>query len=292
MTNYRSKSTLALAAMIALPVLSWAGTAEKAKAADAPAEKINSSAITGDIGVGVYSSMYSRGQILAKHSPTILPYIDLFATAYEGDGFLNKAVLSLNVTEYYTNPGTFRKKPAISSGNNAAWYENDFVPGIALTFGKLTVSESYHLYLTPNDTTAGTFKGLNSSISYDDGDLLGAFALHPSVTYMQCTYSHGSYFEGAVSPGFSSGDVAVAIPLTIGFFEDNFGGTGKNGFAYFSAGVKVTYTLPMPKTYGTWAANIGATYYSKDTKVTEAGRFTDGVKDDDISLSAGIQVNF
>jgi len=33
MTNNRSKSTLALAAMIALPVLSWAGTAEKAKAA-------------------------------------------------------------------------------------------------------------------------------------------------------------------------------------------------------------------------------------------------------------------
>jgi len=285
MTHSYLKSTLALATLIALPTLSWAGTTTKAPAAATPVEKINSSAITGDIGLSVYSVMYSRGSILAKQEPTILPYVDLFATAYEGDGFINKAVISLNITEYYSHTKTVTKV------SNNSWYENDFVPGIALTSGKFTLSESLHIYTTPNDNTAQTFMGLNTSVSYDDGDLLGALALHPSVTYMQRTNSHGQYFEGGVAPGISSGPLAVGFPLTIGIGEDNFYGP-KDGFAYFSAGVKLTYTLPVPKTYGAWSANVGATYYSKDVAVTEQGGFKDKVKDNDVSYTAGLQINF
>ena len=296
MTQNYLKSTLALAAIVALPTLSWGGTTTKA-AAPAPAEKINSSAITGDIGVGVYSAMYSRGQILFNQNPTILPYIDLFATAYEGDGFLNKAVLSLNITEYYGH----KKVPG--SGSNSSWYENDFIPGIALTFGKVTISESIHWYTSPNNTVGSTtFQGLNSSIGFDDGDLLGAFALHPAFTYMQKMNGHGGYYEISAGPGASSGPISIAFPVALGYGEDGFYGaaTGKapkNGFAYFSVGTKITYTLPVPKTYGTWALSAGVTYYSKDTEVTEQSSFVSGgnptsLKDNDVVASAGLQVNF
>ncbi|MEI6871964.1 MAG: hypothetical protein WCL08_06745 [Verrucomicrobiota bacterium] len=296
MTQSHLKSTLALAAIVALPTLSWAGTTTKA-AAPTPVEKINSSAITGDIGVSVYSAMYSRGQILFNQNPTILPYIDLFGTAYEGDGFLNKAVLSLNITEYYGH----KKVPG--SGSNSSWYENDFIPGIALTFGKVTISESIHWYTSPNNTAGSTtFQGLNSSISYDDSDLLGALALHPSFTYMQKINGHGGYYEVSGGPGFSSGPVSLAFPLAVGFGEDGFygaeaGKAPKNGFAYFSVGSKVTYTLPMPKTYGTWALSAGVTYYAKDTKVTEQASFVANgspttLKNNDIVGTAGLQLNF
>jgi hypothetical protein len=300
MTHSYLKSTLALATLIALPTLSWAGTTTKAPAAATPVEKINSSAITGDIGLSVYTTMYSRGSILFKENPTILPYIDLFGTVYEGDGFLNKAVLSLNITEYYGH-----KKIPGNLTNNSHWYENDIIPALALTFGKVTITEGYHNYTTPNG--GGTFEGLNSSIGFDDGDLLGAFALHPSFTYMQRNNSHGQYYEVAVGPGFSAGDVSVSFPAAIGFGEDGFYGTAldpvtgkpttKDGFAYFSLGTSVSYALPMPKTYGVWKLTAGVTYYHKDINVTEHASAvnvskTAPVKNDDVSASAGIVINF
>jgi hypothetical protein len=41
----------------------------------------------------------------------------------------------------------------------------------------------------------------------------------------------------------------------------------KNGYAFTSVGVNLAYTLPVSKSYGTWTANAGATYYTLDNKV-------------------------
>lgn len=287
MIKSHTTPALALIASVALPALSWAGAPEKAKSAPAPVEKINSSAITGDIGVSVYTTMYSRGSILFKQNPTILPYLDLAAVVYEGDGFLNKAVLGLNITEYYGHV-----KGNDGTKSNAHWYENDLIPSLALTFGKVTITEGYHNYTTPNSTDVNkTFEGLNSSISFDDGDLLGAFALHPSFTYMQRTNAHGQYFEGAVAPGTSLGDLALTLPVTVGIGEQNFYGP-KDGYAYFSVGLNAAYTLPVSKTYGVWKLLAGVTYYSKDVGVTEQGPFKDQVKSNDVSANVGLVINF
>ncbi|MEI6713301.1 MAG: hypothetical protein WCO60_06085 [Verrucomicrobiota bacterium] len=279
MKNISSASLLA--ALVAFPAMSFAGTPTKAAPAPAAPEP---SIFSGDIGFNAMTSSYSRGSILGNHGPSIIPYMDLYATAYEGTGFINKIVLGLNVTEYYMRPGNLYA----GTGSHKSWYENDFIPSIALTAGKFTLTESYHVYETPNAPGRNsTFTGLNSSLSFDDGDLMGAFALHPSVTYMQKVSGHGNYFEGAVGPGFSMGNVGVAFPMAIGFNGDSFGGTGtKSGWGYFSYGVKLTYTLPVPKKYGTWTANTGLTAYAKDKKVVG------GTSDSDLVLSGGLQVAF
>jgi hypothetical protein len=45
----------------------------------------------------------------------------------------------------------------------------------------------------------------------------------------------------------------------------------KNGYAFTSVGLNVAYTLPVSKSYGTWTANAGATYYTLDSKVVGNG---------------------
>jgi hypothetical protein len=292
MTNKSVAQICALAAVVIMPSLSWAGTTTKSTGAATPApapEKLNESAITGDIGLNVVTAYYFRGAIQNNHSPSFQPYADIFLKAYEGDGFLNKAVFGLGVWESYTNAATEgrnSKRPNSYTGtsykqgssSNSTWYESDITPSIALTFGKVTITETYLFYSSPNNQFTSN-QGLSSKIGYDDGDLLGAFALHPTFTLIhetdgkealidnttQTTSKHGNYWEIAAAPSYSAGPVTLTLPLTAGFGSQSY--YAKNGFGYFSAGLNAAYALPIAKTYGTWTANAGATYYSLDKNV-------------------------
>ncbi len=296
MTNKSVAQICAIAAVVALPTLSWAGTSAKdaqgVKAAPAP-QKLQESAITGDIGVNVVTSYYSRGIIQNNHSASYQPYADIFLKTYEGDGLLNKVVLNASIWDSFSNPATWPKNYATATKaapTTKSWYESDFTPGIALTFGKVTLTETYLFYFSPNDQF-DTFEGLNSKLAYDDSDLLGAFALHPSVTYLKELVGNGGtnsrkggYWEAAVAPGFSAGPVAVTVPITAGFGTSKF--YDKDGYGYLSAGLNLAYTLPVSKSYGTWTANVGGTYYNINRSA--AG----GTMSNDVVGSAGIAVAF
>jgi hypothetical protein len=304
MTNKSVAQICALAAIVALPTLSWAGTesaasgstkgsasssgSSKAKSKSASAvvaapEKLQESAISGDIGINVVTAYYSRGVIQSKHSASFQPYADLNFKAFEGDGFLNKAVFSLGIWESFTNnPG--------STATTKNWYESDLNPTLALTFGKVTLTESYLMYFSPSDSF-GDFHGLNSKISYDDADILGALALHPSLTLLKelsgkagSGTKKGEYWELAVTPGFSAGAVAVTLPIALGTGSGNF--YTKDGYGYTSAGLNLSYTLPVAKSFGAWTANIGGTYYN--LKKSAVG----GASTNDVVGSAGVAVAF
>jgi len=285
MTKKSVAQICAVAAVVALPTLSWAGTETKSKTTAAPAPaKLQESAISGDIGLNVVTAYYSRGIIQTNHSASFQPYADFNFKAYEGDGFLNKAVISLGIWESYSN----QKLDHASSTKN--WYESDFTPGIALTFGKVTLTETYLMYFSPNDSFKD-FGGLNSKLSYDDSDLLGALALHPSVTYLKeldgkagSGPSKGDYWELAVAPGIAAGPVALTFPVTLGFGSSHF--YAKDGYGYVSAGLNAAYTLPVSKSYGTWTVNLGGTYYNINK--TSLG----GNADNDVVGTAGIAVAF
>jgi hypothetical protein len=283
----------ALAATVALPSLAWAGTETKAKTKPAPVpapEKLQESAITGDIGITAVTSYYSRGIIQSNHSASLQPYADINFKAFEGDGFLNKAVISLGIWESFTNQ---KLAPGIKSSTRS-WYESDLTPGIALTFGKVTLTESYLMYFSPNDSF-GDFQGINSKLAYDDSDLLGALALHPSVTFLKELYGNagsgdrkGEYWELAVAPGFSAGAATVTFPVALGAGSNHF--YARDGYGYVSAGINLAYTLPVSKSYGTWTANVGGTYYNTNKAATAPG---DARKaDNDVVGSAGIAVAF
>jgi len=294
MTQKSAAKFVAIAALVAMPSLSWAGTAPKQikPINPAAAEKLQESAISGNIGMNVVTSYYYRGILQAggKHSPSFQPFADIYFKAYEGDGALNKAVVNISVWDSFTNPAAFTGNPNI--GSKKAWFESDFTPGIALTFGKVTLTETYMVYSYPNDPATGTSTNLNSKLSFDDGDLLGAYALHPSITHMveltgnagTVAAKKGQYWEAAVAPGISAGPVAVTFPIALAFGSSKF--YNKDGYAYTSAGINLAYTLPVAKSYGTWTVNTGATYYNTSKAATG------NASDNDVVGSVGMAVAF
>jgi len=299
MTKKSVAQICAIAAVVALPTLSWAGTStSKSLKASAPApapQKLQESAITGDIGLNVVTAYYSRGIIQNNHAPSFQPYADIFFKAYEGDGFLNKAVLNISVWNSFTKKSTFSG----STSSTRSWYESDFTPGIALTFGKVTLTESYLIYMSPNDVFP-TAEGLQSKLSFDDSDLLGALALHPSFTHLKelsnklgttdsvgptaGSSKGGSYWELAIAPGIAAGPVNLTFPISVAFGSDSF--YQKDGYGYTAAGVNAAYTLPIDKSFGTWTANLGGTYYNLNR--TAVG----GNAHNDVVGTAGLAVAF
>jgi hypothetical protein len=283
MTNKSVAQICAIAAVVIMPSLSWAGTTSKtvASKATAPApEKLNESFITGDLGLNVVSAYYFHGVLENNHSPSFQPYADIFLKAYEGDGALNKVVFGLGVWESYNTDAKYKHV-----GNNSAWFEHDVTPSVALSFGKVTITETYQFFSSPNSQFTDS-QALNSKLSFDDADLLGAFALHPSVSLTheldgkqaidtsvaanaRFVAKHGNYWEAAVAPSYSAGPVTVTLPVVMAFGTESY--YQKNGYAFTSVGLNVAYTLPVSKSYGTWTANAGATYYTLDSKVVGNG---------------------
>jgi len=300
MTNKSVAQICAIAAVVIMPSLSWAGTTSKtvvSKTTAPAAEKLNESFITGDLGLNVVSAYYFHGVLENKHKPSLQPYADIFLKAYEGDGALNKVVFGLGVWESYTDAATVSTRNNVTasykkhSGNNSAWFEHDVTPSVALSFGKVTITETYQFFSSPNDQFDDS-QALNSKLSFDDADLLGAFALHPSVSLTHevdgkqvgTKSKHGNYWEAAVAPSYSAGPVTLTLPLVMAFGAQSY--YDKNGYAFTSAGLNVAYTLPVSKSYGTWTANAGATYYTLDSKVvgTSANR--------DVVAQGGLGVAF
>lgn len=303
MTKKSVAQICAIAAVVALPTLSWAGTTasktKSTKAAPAPApQKLQESAITGDIGINVVTSYYSRGVLQENNAPHFQPYADFFFKAYEGDGFLNKAVINLSVWNSFGKHayGSAGTGGADTSNSSKSWFESDFTPGIALTFGKVTLTESYLIYMSPNDAFP-TAESLQSKLSFDDSDLLGALALHPSFTYLKEIENKmgsgagkgGNYWELAVAPGVAAGPVNLTFPIAVGFGSNDF--YKKDGYGYTSAGINAAITLPVDKSYGTWTANIGGTYYNlNNSAVGVDNRF--GTAHNDVVGTLGLAVAF
>ncbi|MEI6713287.1 MAG: hypothetical protein WCO60_06015 [Verrucomicrobiota bacterium] len=305
MTKNTVAQFCAIAAVVALPTLSFAGTPAKKCCAPAP-EKLAESAITGDIGVNVVSAYYSRGVVNVDHSASFQPYLDLNFKAYQGDGFINKAVVGLGLWNSFSDTGSHKKPVVAGSSTTNTWYESDFLPSIALTSGKFTLTETFLIDTYPGDT-AKTALGLQSKLAFDDSDLLGAFALHPAFTHVAefegkvgnggpvgntpgraagTNQKEGNYWELSIAPGTAVGPINVTLPMALAFGTNGF--YNKNGYGYFSAGLNLAYTLPVSKSYGTWTANTGVTYYNTANGLNNATQ----TPQNDVVVSAGLGLAF
>ena len=288
MTKKSVAQICAVAAVVALPTLSWAGTETKSKtAAPAPA-KLQESAIFGDIGLNVVTAYYYHGAIQQNHSASFQPYADINFKAFEGDGFLNKATINFGIWNSLTNPATNKAWTGPKS-----WVESDFTPGVSLTFGKVTLTESFQFMFFPNESMPETSESIVSKLSFDDSDLLGSLALHPSITHQHEVSGKaangpgdrkGDYWEAAIAPSLAAGPVTVTLPVTLGFGSSKY--YLKDGYGYLSAGINAAYTLPLSKTYGTWTVNVGGTYYNLNKSAVG------GNADNDVVGNVGLGVSF
>ncbi len=258
-TTTAQRSAL-VAAMLAIPAVSFAGIGAPAKEAVTVIEKVKESCISGDLGIDVYSQYVFHGLVLENQGAILQPYANFYFKVYEGDGFLNQIDVVLGVwNSFHSN------HPSLST--TRSWYEFDFLAGFNFNFAKnFTISPIYVAYTSPGDYF-NTAHVLQVRFAYNDGDLLGAFALNP---YVMAEFEldgkagngtdEGIYYEVGIAPGTTLGPIAVSFPIKAGFGSNDYFANDEN-YGFFAAGVALGYQLPMPECLGTWTASANATYY-------------------------------
>lgn len=301
MTKRTIATLSAFAAAAFIGSTAYAGTPVKAKDNKAPKEVVKESCITGDLGVDFTSNYISRGVPQENQGVIAQPYTDLYFKIYEGSGALTKATINLSTwSSVHSHKGPF------AGATTSSWYEFDYAAGITLQFGKLSVTPSFLAILSPNDSFADNYNA-NINISYDDSDLLGAFAMHPHVTVMfeldgkaGTGAEEGIYYEVGIAPSFQAGPATISIPLNVGlgsggFYGNPVTGTGDDTYGFFSAGVAAELPLHfLPECLGQWALKANVTYYNLGDNTAASG-ITNGITDGDDnqwSFGGGVVVRF
>ena len=255
--------------------MSYAGTDAPA-AATPPPPKSN---ISGDLGVAIVSEYLSRGLVLENQGAIVQPYLDIYYKMYEGTGFINSASLQLG----FWSSVNSHLQPVIGSANTTPhWYEIDWTPTISVTFAKnFTLSLAYFEFDSPSSMFE-TARSINTSLSYNDSDLLGAYALHPHFTVLAELPAPGAaglgkggwYYETGVAPSYtfapkSTYPVTLTVPVTAGFGSSNF--YGSSNFGYISTGITASVPLAfIPSSFGSWTATAGYSYYYLANTVADA----------------------
>jgi len=242
-----------------------------------PVEQEKKDLFSGSVGVALTNAYIFLGLVQDKDTLIAQPYLNLNLTLYEGEGFLNNVMFMLPLWSSIHDINL----PAPNGSNNKAWYEFDITPGFMFTFAKnWTFMISDYIYTSPGDYFA-TSNNLNLGLSYNDSDLLGAFALHPHFYFQQELTHHAGlafengvpfspdapkaqYYEFGIAPGYTFGKhstypVTVALPTAAAFGSNGFYG---QGFGYFSTGADVSVPLAfIPSSYGSWKTTVGGRYY-------------------------------
>lgn len=313
-------ATLALGALAALPMTAQAGTevaTGKESKPVVPPAAAEPSNISGDVGFAFVSTYYSRGILQGPQGKAgfeFQPYLDLYFKLYEDDKatFLNKVQLNLG---FWANIAS-NTKPALGgpvTRGLSSWTEFDWMPGISFVLAKnFTLTVTYFEFDYPAQGSSPQ-RSINTSLSYDDTDLLGMWALHPHVTYLQEITGNpsgghaglglaggtklGQYYEVGIAPSFtflksSKYPITLTLPVTAGFGSNGFYGTG---FGYASAGG--TFSVPLafiPASFGSWTASAGGTYYYLGKFTSRAnGQYSNSGVDHDAGVaSVGLGLTF
>ena len=275
-----TKHSIAAACALTLAAVGFTSTGfagTEAKAAKVVQETIKETCITGDIGLGVVSEYISRGVVQENQGFIAQPYLDLYFKLYEGTGFFNKVSLNGGLWSSFHSNHTL----ATPGTSFAAWYEQDWTVGLAITFAKnftLTASWFDEEFVSSNARGGA----VNVNLAYDDTDLLGAWALHPHVAVLKSMIgnyvgvtggANAWYYEAGIAPGFVVGKggtypVAVTIPLTVGLGSETYNG---DDFGFFSAGVTAAVPLAfVPSCYGSWSYTTGFTYVYQGSQAAAA----------------------
>ena len=239
---------------------------ETAPAQDAVSQEA-ASRFSGSAQVGVADKYIYHGYILENQGAIIQPEFEVLARFYSGQGIVTGASLRLYVfSSFQTHESRAEKTDAMIH----AWYEVQVETGIVLELAKhFTFSASYVRFESPNHA----FIAANAAefiLSVDDSKWLGAYALHPHVSWFRPfpggwqSSDEGSYFEFGIEPersfGKSERQITVSLPIAVGLGQKRYY-LGEH-FGFFSAGVAVTIPLPfIPSGFGEWNLAMSGTYY-------------------------------
>jgi len=240
-----------------------------------------------------FASAYNtpRGMMVRENGLTVQPLFLTFIDVYKGDGFINTVKV---VGGCWNDLGTegVSKNPPYGRGPQTNWTEIDPIGGISVGFAKNFTLDVTYIGFAEQILNIGMVHNLEIKLSFNDSDLLGAWALHPYFSYWQelenkttdadvpqavlgpspFSGKHpqpGSsyYFEFGIAPGYTfknAGNLKVEAPCRImfpdsRFYGDYYGSSSTVGLV--EAGLKATLPLPhMPKGYGNWSTYVGFRY--------------------------------
>jgi len=252
-----------------------------------------------------FGSAYNtpRGMMVRANGLTIQPLFLTFIDLHKSDGFSVKAVAGC-----WNDLGTegVSKNPPYGSDPKTNWTEIDPIGGLSFGLGKNFTLDVTYIGFAEQILNIGMVHNLETKLSFNDSDYLGAFALHP---YILCWYElenkatdaavpyavlgaspfsgghpqPGSsyYFELGIAPSYTfknAGNLKVEAPCRLLFPDSRFYGEyygSSSALALIEAGLKATLPLPnMPKGYGTWSTYAGFKYqYYNDKNLANLQTF-------------------
>jgi len=268
MTHHRSKSSLALAAMVALPVLSWAGTAEKVHAAEAAPAKPS---ITGNLSLNLDSHFVSFGGDVWKGGNKFSAI--LFHPSLE----LNKAITN----DFKLILGTWwdvndRAPQDSTSAIGKRVQEVDVWLGGAYTTGIVTTTALYQqwMYAGKNEQ-AGELK---FSV---DTFLKPSLLIHERFA---TGYDNGTVVVLSAAYDVKAGPVSVSFPAAVEYETKGYHGGTKAGIGYGSLGVTGSVPVDFVSKDATFSVGVIGYATSKD--------IMGNPKDTFLTYTTGISIPF
>jgi hypothetical protein len=290
-------ATLAPLAMIAVLAAPARAHDEDAAASDKSEEAVETDDDADDPNTGALSITFDNS----------------FTTAYMFRGIMNErdgliwqpsVELSLNVFEAEEGVvqsvdlgvGTWISFHTEETFGHDEMYEVDYYPSLSVTWaGGITSAVTYYFYTSPNNAFE-TVEEIAVDLSYDDSELLGAFALNPTATFAFETHrssfggtGKGAVFELGLEPGVEvelpceKGDeypIALTFPFKMGLSMDDYykNGPDENTFGYARLGFHFGVPIAcIPPRFGGWSVTNGFDLYFLGDSVHEYTKDTFGM---------------
>ena len=275
---------------LAAAVLSAAATAAVAplQAEDAP------SRVHALVNVEVANEYVTpRGMLVRDKGLTIQPLFLTFINLYKGDSFINDVTLVGGVWNDLGTSGVSVHGP-YGSLPKTPWTEIDPIGGFSFGLGKNFKLDITYTAFAEQILDIGTSHHVETKLSFNDTDYLGAFALHPYVSYWQeldhkatdaalpggviglppvnKSANHPApdssyYFDVGIAPGYAFKDfygLKIEAPTRMLLPDERFYGdfyAKSSVIGLVETGLKASIPLNfMPAGYGHWSAHAGFKY--------------------------------
>ncbi len=215
-----------------------------------------------------------RGMIVQDKGVTVQALFLGFLNVYsKPDALLSDVTLVGGFWNDYASESLPEHVGAGSTETN--WVEIDPIFGVSLGLGKNFKLDVTYTAFAMQILDIGTSEHLETKLSYNDSGLLGAFALHPYVSFWKELDNKATaaanfgvpssyYFEAGIAPSYSIGSVKFEAPIRVLLPADNFYGetfAKTSTVGLYEVGLKASAPLTfMPKGYGFWSGHIGVRY--------------------------------
>lgn len=271
---------LAASAAEPAPAGSVESGSDPATTAEPPAT--NNGKVTLAAGMDFTNAYFFRGILQERHGFIWQPYGGVtFRLAEDiGYGVIDNIDFSLG------SWNSVQSEQTLASGSGPAnWYESDVLVGFTMgLWGFVSTNITYAAYTFPNGSFP-TAQELDWTIAFNDSELLGAFALNPSMLWAfevdntAFGDQEGIYLGLGVKPSvvlFEEAEypLTLALPLTVGLSVSDYyevPGGSDDTFGYFDAGLVASVPLSfMNSDYGSWSVSGAVDYLALSGTLADA----------------------